>query len=90
MVTYPAAAATADHAQVGGCLWGVAVNAVLPFHTEVKAAVSGQLPGSVFGGWGGGLGSPTGPPTDRVLQRFDYRSPSSIHRDSDVVHYNGP
>lgn len=33
-----------------GGVCGGAVNAVLPFHTEVKAAVSGQLPGSFFGG----------------------------------------
>lgn len=54
---------------LGGVCGGAAANAALSFHTEVKAAVSGQLPGSFFRG---GLRSPSRPPADRVLQGSDY------------------
>lgn len=47
---------------------GGSASAVLPFHPEVKAAVSAQLPGSFFGD----LHSASGPAADRILHCFDY------------------
>lgn len=50
-------------------MWGGgSASAVLPFHPEVKAAVSAQLPGSFFGD----LHSASGPAADRILHCFDY------------------